>query len=289
MSYIEKYFKGEDSHLPIRMSQLRMKTINSIADFSPVDSSWHVHVICLKGTSSWQIGRMTVHCEEGDFVDQVNSDSMALVQCSSDFEAIMLALERGFVTSLLPAEPPFNYTFMKYMTLEHHFHLSEQSLFRIMHGLFEIATLANRNNKPRSSKMLRLALQLYLFEIATCFANDVPITESENDTSMIMVQLFRNFLKELDEHAEKEHSVLFYASQLNVTPQYLNKVVKQISGDTVKVWINKRLLGLISHRLLNSSDTVQQIAYRFNFSDAAMLTKYFKTYVKKTPSQFRLE
>lgn len=289
MDYIDKYFDSEDSHLPIITDDLRVQRVNGTDGFKALAGDWHLHVICLKGNSSWIVGGRTIDCVASDFVDQVNSDELSLVKCSPDYEAIVIGMRRGFVTSLIATEPPFNYSFMKYMTMKNCFHLSEQSMARIMHSLFEISAMANRTDNPTNSRMIRLVVQLYLFEIATCFGNDVDNPDADPDVSVVMVQLFRKFMKELDDNIEQEHSVLFYASQFNVTPQYLNRVVKQISGDTVKVWINKKLLTLISHRLLSSTDTVQQIAYQFNFSDAAMLTKYFKTCMKKTPSQFRLE
>lgn len=42
--------------------------------------------------------------------------------------------------------------------------------------------------------------------------------------------LFMNFMDLLPEHFVREHGIEFYADALNVTPTYLSRAVRQVSG-----------------------------------------------------------
>lgn len=71
-------------------------------------------------------------------------------------------------------------------------------------------------------------------------------------------------------------AVGYYAERLCLTPQYLDRVVKSLSGRTVSGWINFTLVGEITRRLENTNETMRQIATALNFPDHATLTKFFK-------------
>lgn len=94
-------------------------------------------------------------------------------------------------------------------------------------------------------------------------------------------------MKLLSGHAATEHFTGFYANRLCVTPQYLNRIVKSVSGRTVSEWINFHLVGEISKQLENTADPIQLIAQRFRFTDQASLTKFYKRETGYSPTEYR--
>ncbi len=78
--------------------------------------------------------------------------------------------------------------------------------------------------------------------------------------------LFKQFMKLLSCHIGEERTVNYYASKLCITPQYLNRVVKSISGRTVYEWISTLLLGEITQQLETADNSIQQIADRLNLT-----------------------
>lgn len=88
--------------------------------------------------------------------------------------------------------------------------------------------------------------------------------------------LFVKFMNLLPIHAREEHSLGFYASALCVTPQYLNRVVKNYSGKTVGEWLYQTLVGLITKQLETTDDSMQKIAMDFHFIDQSALAKFYK-------------
>lgn len=101
-------------------------------------------------------------------------------------------------------------------------------------------------------------------------------------------KLYIRFIRLLSIHITQEHTVSFYASTLCVTPQYLEKVVKKISGKTIHSWINEKLIQETERRLLETDMTIQQIAEELSFSEQASLTRIFKKHKKISPLKFRI-
>lgn len=78
-----------------------------------------------------------------------------------------------------------------------------------------------------------------------------------------------------------------YALALNITPNYLNSIVKQISGMNAGEHIRQRVL-LEAKRLLTHTDlTVTQISYELGFNDKSHFGKYFKKAENITPDGYR--
>ena len=85
----------------------------------------------------------------------------------------------------------------------------------------------------------------------------------------------------------ENRAVSFYAQQLNVTPNYLNEIVKAETGISAKRHISERLL-LEAQNLLRYSDMdIAEISYALQFSEPTHFTKFFKKETGETPKSFQ--
>lgn len=98
--------------------------------------------------------------------------------------------------------------------------------------------------------------------------------------------LFDKFMHLLNTYHTKEHSVKFYASQLNLTANYLSGVIKEFSGKTAAEWIDEYVVLEAQTLLKFSGMTIQEIAYHLNFATQSSFGKYFKQQTGKSPKQF---
>lgn len=74
---------------------------------------------------------------------------------------------------------------------------------------------------------------------------------------------------------------------LNITPLYLNEIVKEITGFPASYWIQQETI-LEARRLLYYTDLdIKQIAYRLGYDDHAYFSRFFKKSTGNTASQFR--
>ncbi len=100
-------------------------------------------------------------------------------------------------------------------------------------------------------------------------------------------RLFQDFLKLLSTYYEQQHNILFYAKHLGVTPTYLSRIVREISGKTVHTYIMERLYTAARHLLSSTDCTVSEIAYRLHFSDQSAFGKFFKSHAQISPLKYR--
>jgi AraC-like DNA-binding protein len=77
------------------------------------------------------------------------------------------------------------------------------------------------------------------------------------------------------------------AGLLQVTPEHLCRSFRSHLGITPKAYHDELRLGQACERLLNSADTIKQIAAETGFSDVSHFGKFFKARRGVTPGQFR--
>lgn len=90
-------------------------------------------------------------------------------------------------------------------------------------------------------------------------------------------ELFIRFMQLLSSHVIREHTVAFYASELCVTRQYLNRISRLNSDKTAYEWICFFLMREITKRLDTTNETMLQISEHFNFPDQASLQNSINT------------
>lgn len=99
--------------------------------------------------------------------------------------------------------------------------------------------------------------------------------------------LYERFMDLLFLHRGKKRSVIFYASQLYITPKYLCAVVKKASGKTPTEWINEETVREIECRLCHTQASLKEIAYELNFPSLSFFGKYFKSAKGVSPKRYR--
>ncbi len=101
--------------------------------------------------------------------------------------------------------------------------------------------------------------------------------------------LVKNLLQLIEENYQNNLSPSKYAQLLNISPNHLTQVVKQITGKTTAKLIQDKVILETKRLLLHSSLTVTEIADFMHFPDQSYFTKYFKKATQQTPVQFRNE
>jgi AraC family transcriptional activator of pobA len=71
-------------------------------------------------------------------------------------------------------------------------------------------------------------------------------------------------------------SVRDYARALYVTPNHLNKIVKDETGFTARQHIQKKIIAAAQREIYLSGISMKQVAHRLGFDDIAHFSKFFK-------------
>lgn len=99
--------------------------------------------------------------------------------------------------------------------------------------------------------------------------------------------VLENFLLLVRDYHTKERSLSFYADKLYLTPKYLSKLIKSVSGKSAHEWIDSFVI-LEAKNLLKYSDmSIKSIVYELNFPNQTTFYRFFKTKTGMTPSEYR--
>jgi AraC family transcriptional regulator, transcriptional activator of pobA len=97
------------------------------------------------------------------------------------------------------------------------------------------------------------------------------------------------FRKKLEEHYRESRMVNFYAGNLSVTSKKLNRVTCSYFGRSVKQIIEERVILEIKRLLIHSNQSVKEIGCSLGFNDPTNFNKFFKKYMKLTPTEYRAQ
>jgi AraC-like DNA-binding protein len=139
-----------------------------------------------------------------------------------------------------------------------------------------------RLQKRETTKILRSYLNIFLFELERLYNPKGVI--SNNTPKQQKVQEFE---KLIEEHFKIKKMPAAYADLLNVSPNYLNKICKEIANCTAGDLIRKRIT-LEAQRLIHFTNcSINEIADQLGFESASYFVTFFKKQTNITPEQFR--
>lgn len=82
-------------------------------------------------------------------------------------------------------------------------------------------------------------------------------------------------------------SVDYFAGKLNLSANYLSDLLKKETGKTTKEYVQIQVIETAKNRLLNSDDTVNEIAYSLGFEYPQYFNRLFKLKTGMTPFEYR--
>ena len=141
------------------------------------------------------------------------------------------------------------------------------------------------NRQPLSLPAVR-GLQIALLTELRTIYNKESVDRKHRPMSR-QEDIFHRFTQLVNKHAEREHTIAFYADRLCLTPNYLGAVVREVSGKTVIQWVNRYIIQQAKLQLKYSDSPVWQIAERLNFPNPSFFSKFFKRETGMTPGEYR--
>jgi AraC-like DNA-binding protein len=140
------------------------------------------------------------------------------------------------------------------------------------------------NNLAFKDELIGAYLKLFLIE-CNRFAHE-PLSDHTQaiQSGKIILKKFKDLL---DANYSKWRKVSEYASEMNLSSDYLNNVIKSTIGKTAKELIQQRI-NLEAKRLgLHTELTTKEIAYRIGFDDPSHFSKFFRNNEGVSFSEFR--
>jgi len=131
-------------------------------------------------------------------------------------------------------------------------------------------------------ELLKRYFKIFLIYLTRALEENFQSTEQSRETELV-----KNFMGLLDKNFKEKKMVAEYAAQLLVTSNYLNRIVKKITGFSAGHQIRQRVV-LEAKRMGRYSDAgMKEIAYNLGFLDSAHFSRFFKTFGGLNFSEFK--
>lgn len=134
------------------------------------------------------------------------------------------------------------------------------------------------------TEIIRRYTSIFLIYLARQFDGAMQVSVQTKNVGLV-----KNFIALVEKKYMNWKLVKDYASELSVTPNYLNEIVKKISGYSAGYHIRQRVVLEAKRRAAYSNVSMKEIAYHLGFEDIAHFSKFFKTVYGKNFTDFKKE
>ena len=263
-----------------------ISTINSQHDYTvmrkPVSIDGFVAVILMSGEANISINLNEFILNPNDIAIFSPDSIIDLKSYSESAAAYILAFSKSFVNEIqidLATSLPVYMRFGKDPVL----HVTPRDIQEIRQVFQLIKTLLKSDKERYRHEMIRSLFTTAFYIITDLNQREQPGVRSKGRGEVI----FDEFTNLLQEYNCQERNVGFYAKRLGITPKYLSSIVKEVSGKTAARWIDESVILEAKSLLKYSGLSIQEIAYKLNFSTQSFFGKYFKQHTGTSPSRFK--
>jgi AraC family transcriptional regulator, transcriptional activator of pobA len=115
------------------------------------------------------------------------------------------------------------------------------------------------------------------------------LTRQKLNTDLVsrFEQLVKNYFQSKELMEKGLPNVEYFANFLNLSAGYLTDLLKKETGKTTKEYLQIEVLEHAKYKLLNSNDTVNEIAYSLGFEYPQYFNRLFKSKLGMTPIEYR--
>jgi AraC-like DNA-binding protein len=140
------------------------------------------------------------------------------------------------------------------------------------------------SNDPFKNDLLGAYLKLFLIECN----KHAPIPTTDNTQKLQAGKvILKSFKSLVEEKFTTWHKVSVYADALNISPDYLNNVVKSTIGKTAKEFIQARVILEAKRMGVHTYMSNKEIAFELGFDDPSHFSKFYKNIEGVSFSDFR--
>lgn len=157
--------------------------------------------------------------------------------------------------------------------------LSSNDCFNLTNLLKRIENIYTQNP---NYELIRSYLFTFLTEIKT-------LQKTEKNIGLTATEKIAfEFKHILTKHVTNHHEARFYAKQLHVSPNHLNRCVKKVFRKSVTQHIADLLILEAKVLLHQQSIPIADISFSIGFEDPSYFGRFFKKQTRQTPTEFRL-
>jgi AraC family transcriptional regulator, transcriptional activator of pobA len=167
----------------------------------------------------------------------------------------------------------------------------DREIFQIFDDLGEQLLQEYKSDSTYKFKIIGNLTVLLLLRIKERFWKAYnPLTEASASTAIVVTfkrNLEEHFRNLLSGQCDRSFQVQDYAQAQYLHPSYFSTVIKRKTGKSVNTWIAEKTVAEAQALLARSQESIQEVAFRLGFKDAAHFSRFFKKNTEMSPMSFR--
>lgn len=243
--------------------------------------------ICYEGAITVEIHQQEQEHRfgQGEMIVLLPKQTISVKDKSDDFRMDYFLFSQTIIDDILSGISRFSPQFFIYMRKKHFYTLTDDDMARysayynLVNDRFLTADCIFQREYIVSMVRIFYLDLYYSFKNSILSTNAAPYLKKE--------KLAYHFFLLILKHYKENKEMSFYAKQLDITPKYLSKVIKDVSGRSAKDWIVEYTLLEIKSLLNSTALNIQEITLDTNFSTQASLGRFFKKHTGQSPSEYR--
>ncbi len=252
----------------------------------------NLYSVTLKTKSPLQLkyGRSFIDFAEGSLYGCAPSQVLEVSETTAigDFEGWALYFHPDLILDHALNGKISSYGFFDYETNEA-LHLSAQEKETLNSIVEKIDKECATNIDEFSRDVLISNIELLLNYIRRYYSRQFITRKSQNtDLLSRFEQLIKAYFDSEKMETEGLPTVQYFAKALHLSPSYLSDLLKKETGKNAQEQIHFYLIEKAKNLLLNSEETVSEIAYSLGFEHPPYFSRLFKKKVGMSPSDYRV-
>lgn len=251
----------------------------------PFCTSFGIMGLCKNGYLRIAMDKQEHHFTKGDLMIILPKQMVCIKDQSVDFLMDYFILSQFMIDDVLSGVSRFSPLFFIHMRKKPFFRLDKNEIYRYSeyYNLINSRTISADCIFQR--EYIVSILRLFYLDLYNSFKNSILSINSTSDSRK--EKLAYEFFLLILNHYKENREITFYANQMSITPKYLSRVIKEVSGKSAKDWLVEYIVLEIKSLLNNTSLNIQEITIEANFSTQASLGRFFKKHTGVSPSQYR--
>ena len=246
-----------------------------------------IMLLVFSGSMEAEVNGKNVVMERCDFLDILEGTSFSLSSGSPDLDFYCVLTSREFIVEVLQNIVPGPKDYFSLLLVNPVLRLSANATAKLFKQLRLVDDALSDLGHNYRTEMVRTYFKGFALELGNLLIREQHLPVLDKQTLAVKDTLMANFMDLVWKNFRERREVSFYAKELCVSTKHLARVVKSCTGKTPHEVIDAEVLGLAIQLLKNEEILVQQVADILHFTDQAAFSKFFKKYIKMSPSEYR--
>lgn len=239
--------------------------------------------VLIDGEAEIIINGDNVKLAQQSIIRMTHTQNVGFVKCTNELDGYFLFCETNFYNYLIENDPNMQDIFQRNILDKYiYFDITEAKISELLGIISQIEKTISQPHiykKEMLSFLVHLA-QMHINELIDTTSNELHDMKHKENIFKIFIHLASNNFK-------RERQINFYADRMNITPTYLSRIVREVSGNTVCGYLQSFLYSEACKMLKMTDKTIGEISTELKFNDQSAFTKFFKLKSGISPKAYR--